>query len=79
MTEIVADRDELLLLISIVKDKGLSRVGFEDEISVSYYQFRAAFAGLDCFHRLSLLKHCMIKDEKEIMTIRKACLPQTKL
>ena len=35
--EIVADRDELAVIAGIVKDMGLSRIGFEDEISVSYY------------------------------------------
>lgn len=34
--EIVADRDELAVIAGIVKDMGLTRIGFEDEISVSY-------------------------------------------
>ncbi|MBZ4262473.1 aminopeptidase P family N-terminal domain-containing protein, partial [Streptococcus pneumoniae] len=46
--EIVADRDELAVIAGIVKDMGLTRIGFEDEISVSYYhRMQAAFAGLN--------------------------------
>ena len=46
--EIVADRDELAVIAGIVKDMGLSRIGFEDEISVSYYhRMQATFAGID--------------------------------
>ncbi len=45
--EIVADRDELAVARHCYA-MGLSRVGFEDEISVSYYhRMQAAFAGLD--------------------------------
>ena len=35
--EIFAERDELATIAKIAKDMGLSRIGFEDEISVSYY------------------------------------------
>ena len=35
--EIFAERDELTTIAKIAKDMGLSRIGFEDEISVSYY------------------------------------------
>ena len=47
--EIVADRDELAVIAGIVKDMGLSRIGFEDEISVSYcHRMQATFEGIAC-------------------------------
>ena len=73
--EIVADRDELAVIAGIVKDMGLSRVGFEDEISVSYYhRMQTAFEGIDLLPQTQFVEALrMIKDEKEIATIRKAC------
>jgi len=73
--EIVADRDELAVIAGIVKDMGLSRIGFEDEISVSYYhRMQAAFAGLDLLPQTQFVEGLrMIKDESEIAAIRKAC------
>ena len=73
--EIVADRDELAVIADIVKDMGLSRIGFEDEISVSYYhRMQAAFAGLDLIPQTQFVEGLrMIKDEAEIAAIRKAC------
>ena len=73
--EIVADRDELAVIAGIVKDMDLSRIGFEDEISVSYYhRMQAAFAGIDLLPQTQFVEALrMIKDEKEIATIRKAC------
>ena len=66
--EIVADRDELAVM-------GLTRIGFEDEISVSYYhRMQAAFAGLDLLPQTQFVEGLrMIKDEAEIAAIRKAC------
>ena len=73
--EIVADRDELAVIAGIVKDMGLFRIGFEDEISVSYYhRMQAAFAGLDLLPQTQFVEGLrMIKDEAEIAAIRKAC------
>ena len=73
--EIVADRDELAVIAGIVKDMGLSRIGFEDEISVSYYhRMQAAFEGIDLLPQTQFVEGLrMIKDEAEIAAIRKAC------
>ena len=66
--EIVADRDELAVIAGIVKDMGLSRIGFEDEISVSYYhRMQAAFEGIDLLPQTQFVEGLrMIKDEAEI-------------
>ena len=73
--EIFAERDELTTIAKIAKDMGLSRIGFEDEISVSYYhRMQAAFEGLELIPQTQFVEALrMIKDETEIATIRKAC------
>ena len=73
--EILAERDELATIEKIAKDMGLSRIGFEDEISVSYYhRMQAAFEGLELIPQTQFVEALrMIKDETEIATIRKAC------
>ena len=54
--EIFAERDELATIAKIAKDMGLSRIGFEDEISVSYYhRMQAAFEGLELVPQTQLL------------------------
>ena len=73
--EIFAERDELATIAKIAKNMGLSRIGFEDEISVSYYhRMQAAFEGLELIPQTQFVEALrMIKDETEIATIRKAC------
>ncbi|KXT72571.1 Aminopeptidase YpdF (MP-, MA-, MS-, AP-, NP- specific) [Streptococcus sp. DD10] len=73
--EIVADRDELAVIAGIVKDMGLSRIGFEDEISVAYHsRMEASFAGLELLSQSQFVEGLRIlKDESEIAAIRKAC------
>ena len=73
--EIFAERDELTTISKIAKDMGLSRIGFEDEISVSYYhRMQAAFEGLELIPQTQFVEALrMIKDETEVATIRKAC------
>ena len=73
--EIFAERDELATIAKIAKDMGLSRIGFEDEISISYYhRVQAAFEGLELIPQTQFVEALrMIKDETEIATIRKAC------
>ena len=73
--EIFAERDELATIAKIAKDMGLSRIGFEDEVSVSYYhRMKAAFEGLELVPQTQFVEALrMIKDETEIATIRKAC------
>ena len=73
--EIFAERDELATIAKIAKDMGHSRIGFEDEISVSYYhRMQAAFEGLELVPQTQFVEALrMIKDETEIATIRKAC------
>ncbi|MDI1474146.1 M24 family metallopeptidase [Streptococcus taonis] len=73
--EIFAERDELATIAKIAKDMGLSRIGFEDEISVSYYhRMQTAFEGMELLPQTQFVEALrMIKDEAEIETIRKAC------
>ena len=73
--EIFAERDELATIAKIAKDMGLSRIGFEDEISVSYcHRMQATFKGLELIPQTQFVEVLrMIKDETEIATIRKAC------
>ena len=73
--EIFAERDELATIAKIAKDMGLSRIGFEDEISVSYYhRMQTAFEGMELLSQTQFVEALrLIKDETEIETIRKAC------
>ena len=73
--EIFAERDELATISKITKDMDLSRIGFEDEISVSYYhRMQGAFEGLELVPQTQFVEALrLIKDETEIETIRKAC------
>ena len=73
--EIFAERDELTTIAKIAKDMGLSRIGFEDEISVSYYhRMQTAFEGMELLSQTQFVEALrMIKDKTEIATIRKAC------
>ncbi len=66
--EIFAERDELATIAKIAKDMGLSRIGFEDEISVSYYhRMQTAFEGLELVPQTQFVEALrMIKDETEI-------------
>ena len=70
--EIFAERDELATIAKIAKDMGLSRIGFEDEVSVSYYhRMQTAFEGLELVPQTQFVEALrMIKDETEIATIR---------
>ncbi|MFS9053578.1 M24 family metallopeptidase [Streptococcus infantis] len=73
--EIFAERDELATIAKIAKDMDLSQIGFEDEISVSYYhRMQTAFEGMELLPQSQFVEALrMIKDETEIATIRKAC------
>ena len=72
--EIFAERDELATIAKIAKDMDLSQIGFEDEISVSYYhRMQTAFEGMELLPQSQFVEALrMIKDETEIATIRKA-------
>ena len=75
---IIAAKQEVTgfeIFAKIAKDMGLSRIGFEDEISVSYYhRMQVAFEGLELIPQTQFVEALrMIKDETEIATIRKAC------
>ena len=63
--EIFAERDELATIAKIAKDMGHSRIGFEDEISVSYYhRMQAAFEGLGLVPQTQFVEALrIIKDE----------------
>lgn len=73
--EIRADRDELGLISGLVKDAGLKRIGFEDEISVAYFKrMEGLFAGLELVPVTNFVQELrMFKDADEIAVIRKAC------
>jgi len=73
--EIFAERDELATIAKIAKEMDLSQIGFEDEISVSYYhRMQTAFEGMELLPQSQFVEALrMIKDETEIATIRKAC------
>lgn len=73
--EIRADRDELGLISGLVKDAGLKRIGFEDEISVAYFKrMEGLFVGLELVPVTNFVQELrMFKDADEIAVIRKAC------
>ncbi len=80
--EIFAERDEVgYYRKKIAKDMGLSRIGFEDEISVSYYhRMQAAFEGLELVPQTQFVGSAGDYDETEVATIRARLVQyQTKL
>lgn len=73
--EILAERDELRLISNIIKDAGLTNIGFENEISYAYHQrMQAVFSDVNLTALSNFVEELrMIKDETEIAAIRKAC------
>ena len=73
--EIVAERDELAVIAGMVKDAGLEKIGFEDEISVAYFKhLEGLFAGVELTPVTNFVQELrMFKDADEIAAIRKAC------
>ena len=79
--EVVADRDELAVIAGIVKDMCLSRIGFEDEISVSYYhRMQATFEGIDLLPQTQFVEGLrMIRMKRRLQLFARLVLSQTKL
>ena len=74
--EIFAERDELATIAKIAKDMGLSRIGFEDEISVSYYhRMQTAFEGLELLPQTQFVEALRMKLQLFVRLV----LSQTKL
>ncbi|MDW8742025.1 Xaa-Pro peptidase family protein [Streptococcus suis] len=73
--EVISNRDELGTTAGFVKDMGIKEVAFEDEISVAYFKsMEVVFAGTTLRPTTNLIADLrMIKDEKEIATIQRAC------
>ena len=79
--EIFAERDELATIAKIAKDMGLSRIGFEDEISVSYYhRMQTAFEGLELVPQTQFVEELrMIRMRQRLRLFARLVQSQTKL
>ena len=73
--DIVETRDAIGEIVKIIADDKLQKIGFEDEISYSYFKMlESVFPAYDLIPMTGFIENLrMIKDEQEIATIRKAC------
>ncbi|HFU4202965.1 TPA: M24 family metallopeptidase [Streptococcus suis] len=73
--DIVETRFFLEEIANIIKEDGLEKIGFDSEVSYGYYQsLTAIFADYQLVAMSNFIEDLrMIKDEKEIATIRRAC------
>ena len=73
--DIVETRDPLGEIAKIIADDKLQKIGFDDEISYSYFKMlENVFSAYELVPMTGFIENLrMIKDEHEIATIRKAC------
>lgn len=73
--EVVDNRDALGAIRDLIKDEGLTTIGFDNQVSYAYYQaLTAVFEGYDLKPIGNFVEELrQIKDEKEIAIIRQAC------
>ncbi|MGT2743413.1 M24 family metallopeptidase [Streptococcus plurextorum] len=73
--DILETRTPLAELAKIMAEDNVSRLGFDSEVSYSYYQsLKTAFEGVELVAQHNFTEDLrMIKDAYEIETIRKAC------
>ena len=63
------------LIVKIITDDKLQKIGFDDEISYAYFKMlESVFSAYELVPMTAFIENLrMIKDEQEIATIRKAC------
>ena len=73
--DIIESKDPLKDIVKIIRADKLETIGFDNQVSFSYYQgLQAIFEGYTLSPQSNFMEELrMIKDEKELATIRKAC------
>ena len=73
--DIIESRQALEEIAKIIKEDGLTKIGFDSQVTYSFYQgLSALFADYQLVAMSNFIEDLrMIKDETEIATIRRAC------
>ena len=73
--DIIESKDPLKDIVKIIEADKLETIGFDNQVSFAYYQgLQAIFEGFTLSPQSNFMEELrMIKDEKELATIRKAC------
>ena len=73
--DIIETKDPLKDIVKIIESDKLETIGFDNQVSFAYYQgLQAIFEGYTLSPQSNFMEELrMIKDEKELATIRKAC------
>ena len=73
--DIIESKDPLKDIVKIIEADKLETIGFDNQVSFAYYQgLQAIFEGYTLSPQSNVMEELrMIKDEKELATIRKAC------
>ena len=73
--DIIETKDPLKDIVKIIEADNLETIGFDNQVSFAYYQgLQAIFEGYTLSPQSNFMEELrMIKDEKELATIRKAC------
>ena len=73
--DIIESKDPLKDIVKFVEVDKLETIGFDNQVSFAYYQaLQAIFEGYTLSPQTNFMEELrMIKDEKELATIRKAC------
>ena len=73
--DIIESKDPLKDIVKIIEADKLEIIGFDNQVSFAYYQgLQAIFEGYTLSPQSNFMEELrMIKDEKELATIRKAC------
>ena len=73
--DIIESKDPLKDIVKIIESDKLETIGFDNQVSFAYYQgLQAIFEGYTLSPQSNFMEELrMIKDEKELATIRKAC------
>lgn len=73
--DVLITRNPLAEITQIIAEDGLTKIGFEDQVSYGFYQdLRATFANYELVATSQLVEQLRwIKDEKELAIIRQAC------
>lgn len=73
--DIIETKDPLKDIVKIIEADKLETIGFDNQVSFAYYQgLQAIFEGYTLSPQSNFMEELrMIKDEKELATIRRAC------
>ena len=73
--DIIESKDPLKDIVKIIEADNLETIGFDNQVSFAYYQgLKRFFEGYTLSPQSNFMEELrMIKDEKELATIRKAC------